>query len=269
MRIDPSDGSERMFGVSYDVTERKLAEERLIEADRRKDEFLAMLAHELRNPLAPLTYAHRLIGLTDGLPAQATDALGIAERQAAQLRRLVDDLLEVARISRGRIELHPEPVDLRAAALAALDAIAPDVQARRQRLEPRLPAAPLGIVADPARIGQVLHNLLHNASKYTPEGGRIGLELDADGRDAEIRVRDDGVGIEPAQLAAVFELFTQVDATLDRSQGGLGIGLALVKRLVEIHGGRVFAHSDGRGRGATFTVRLPLAPDAAGTAAPR
>ena len=257
IRIDPSDGSERMFGVSYDITDRKANEQRLIEADRRKDEFLAMLAHELRNPLAPLTYAHRLLARLMGTDPQAAHALQIAERQAAQLRHLVDDLLEVARINRGRIELHPQPMDARQAVRDAAEAVLPLVQERRQSLAQHLPDEPVELVADPLRIAQVLHNLLHNASKYTPEGGRLRIELDARAAEIELRVTDDGVGIEAEQLGIVFDLFTQVGATLDRSQGGLGIGLALVKRLVELHGGSVVAASEGRGQGATFTVRLP------------
>ena len=267
----------RVTGVVWDVTQHEELVETLRQADRAKDEFLAMLAHELRNPLAPLVNALRLLERSASLDGADRAALSMAIRQAAQLRRLVDDLLEVSRITRGRIALRCEPMRMDHAVRDAAESVAALVQARGQTLEVTVPAQPVDIVADPARIAQVLENLLANAVKYTPEGGRIRLELaeaqaapadaaepqpaaDAGAPAIRITVADDGVGIEPEKIGRIFELFTQVDATLDRAQGGLGIGLALVRRLVELHGGDVSAHSAGRNRGTTFTVRLPRTP---------
>jgi signal transduction histidine kinase len=251
------DGPPLLVGVSVDHTSRKLAEHRLLEADARKDEFLAMLAHELRNPLAPLTNALHVLrrGRTDD--ASARDMLAMAERQLRQLTRLVDDLLEVGRITRGKIVLRIEPLRIADAVKAAVESANPVVERRGQRLEVSLPSEPLAIDADPTRVAQVLENLLINASKYTPEGGCIRVEARTAGDAAEIRVIDDGIGIEADQIPFLFDLFSQIDATIDRAQGGLGIGLAMVRRLVELHGGTVSADSPGLGRGATFTVRLP------------
>ena len=257
MRRDPDGGNERMLGVSHDVTDRKTIEHRLIEADRRKDEFLAMLAHELRNPLAPLVNAHRLIEREAALSAPGREALAMAQRQARQLVRLVDDLLEIGRITRGKITLRPAPMCVADAVRDAAASVAADIAARGQRLEVSVPPQPVPMVGDAARIAQVLENLLHNASKYTPDGGSIRIELHEHCAEIELRVIDDGIGIEPDKLDGIFELFAQADASLDRSQGGLGIGLALVERLVGLHGGTVSAASAGRGRGSAFTVRLP------------
>ena len=232
----------------------------LAEADRRKDEFLAMLAHELRNPLAPLTNALRLLARGSDNHEQDEAAVAMAERQTRQLKRLVDDLLEVSRISRGKIELRPEPVLVGSAVHAAAGSVGTMLAERSQRLEIVVPPDPVRIVADPARMAQILENLLTNASKYTPEGGSIRVEIHARTGDVEIRVIDDGIGIAPDMMPRLFELFSQVEATLDRSQGGLGIGLALVRRLAELHGGSVAAYSAGLGKGAVFTVRLPSAP---------
>ena len=260
----------RFAGIVWDVTETRRLIESLQQADARKDEFLAMLAHELRNPLAALTNALRLLshGQPDGArqPGNERKMLDIAERQVRQLRRLVDDLLEVSRITRGKIELRPERVRVQDAVRDAVEVLAAEIEQRGQRLALRLPDSPVHVFADPARMAQVLENLLNNASKYTPEGGLIRIDVEdlpASGRsgasEVVIRVADNGIGIAPEELPRLFDLFTQVDATLDRSQGGLGIGLAMVKRLAEMHGGSVSAASPGRGRGATFTVRLPRA----------
>lgn len=232
----------------------------LAEADRRKDEFLAMLAHELRNPLAPLTNALRLLSRVVEPSRQEGVAVAMAERQTRQLRRLVDDLLEVSRISRGKIELRPERVLVGGSVHAAAGSVAQMFAQRSQRLEIHVPPDPVWIVADPARMAQILENLLTNASKYTPEGGSIRVEVEARAGGVEIRVIDDGIGIAPDMLPRLFELFSQIEATLDRAQGGLGIGLALVRRLAELHGGSVAAASAGLGKGAVFTLRLPDEP---------
>ena len=250
--------------LSHDITDRKAAEDRLRDADRRKDEFLAMLAHELRNPLAPLTNAHRLIERTQSLDERGRGALALAGRQTRQLTRLVDDLLEVSRVSRGKIELRREPMMASLAVQQAAESQRAAIEARDQALQVIVPPTPARIDADPARITQVLENLLVNASKFSPPGSVIRIEVELHADMVEIRVVDQGVGIEPAKIAQLFVLFHQIDATIERSQGGLGIGLALVKRLVELHGGTVSARSEGLGRGSTFSVRLPRMPSPEG-----
>ncbi len=246
-----------LAGVSVDNTSRKLAERRLLEADARKDEFLAMLAHELRNPLAPLANALHVLQRRGSLDGTDRRMLEMAGRQLRQLRRLVDDLLEVGRITRGKIELRRESVDVAAAVRAAAESVGEPFAVRGQRLALMLPPAPSHVFADPARIAQVLENLLNNASKYTPEGGSVVVEVRDEPDTVVIRVRDDGIGLEAAKIPLLFAMFSQIDATIDRSQGGLGIGLAMVRRLVALHGGSVTAESPGLGRGSTFTVRLP------------
>lgn len=249
-----------IFVQGHDVTEQVLAVEELRQADRRKDEFLAMLAHELRNPLAPLSNALRLLERSGENGPSSGELIAMAERQARQLRRLVDDLLEVSRITQGKIELRFESVDVAAAARHAIESVGPECGARRHRLSLKLPPEPLRVRADPARLAQILENLLHNACKYTPDGGNIRLEVAARGAEVELRVVDDGIGVDPDKLHTLFVLFSQIDATLDRAHGGLGIGLAMVRRLAELHGGTVAAHSDGPGRGSCFMVRLPRLP---------
>jgi signal transduction histidine kinase len=246
-----------LAGVSLDNTSRKLAEHRLLEADARKDEFLAMLAHELRNPLAPLANALHVLQRRGSMDETDRRMMEMAVRQVRQLRRLVDDLLEVGRITRGKIELRREPMDVAAAVRAASESVGEPFAVRGQRLALLLPPEPVRVVADPARIAQVLGNLLNNASKYTPEGGSVSVEVRNEADAVVIRVSDDGIGLEAEKIPLLFELFSQIDATIDRSQGGLGIGLAMVRRLVELHGGSVVAESPGLGRGSTFTVRLP------------
>ena len=234
----------------------------LREADRRKDEFLAMLAHELRNPLAPLRTTTSLLARTLQADGPARRAVEIADRQVRQLTRLVDDLLDVSRITQGKIALHRAPVAIADAVADAVDAIRPAVELRGQRLTVRMPPSSPSVEADALRLAQVLENLLSNASKYTDPGGEIEVEVDGDDDVVEIRVRDSGIGLPPEQLEHIFELFAQVKASRERAQGGLGIGLSLVRRLVELHGGTVAATSDGPGRGACFIVRLPRARDA-------
>ncbi|HYF60095.1 MAG TPA: PAS domain S-box protein [Burkholderiaceae bacterium] len=247
----------RAFGVIWDVTEQRLLLESLQEADRRKDEFLAMLAHELRNPLAPMRNAIRVLE-HEPLGERGRHALGMSLRQVRHLTRLVDDLLEVSRVSRGLIELRPEPVMVQHVVHGAADAVASAFEDRGQRLEFEMPGRPLQMRADPVRLTQIVENLLTNACKYTDPGGEVVVRVREEGDEAiAIEVRDTGIGIAADHLPRIFTLFAQVETAIDRSRGGLGIGLALVRRLVELHGGTISAHSDGPGRGSTFTVRLP------------
>jgi len=227
------------------------------EADRHKDEFLAMLAHELRNPLAPLMNALHMLR-PDGLVGpEAEQVRGIAERQVRHLTRLVDDLLDVSRISTGKIHLRKARVDLDAVVASAVDSARLLIESRRHELAVIMPPEPILLEADAARLEQVLANLLNNAAKYTEPGGRIELVAGRDGGEAVVRVRDTGIGIDPELLPRVFDLFTQAERSLDRSQGGLGIGLTLVRRLVELHDGSVAVASEGVGRGSEFVVRIP------------
>lgn len=229
-----------------------------LEAARRQtDEFLALLAHELRNPLAPIKNAVSLMQM-GGLSASMTEWYGtVIDRQVTLLTRLVDDLLDVSRIESGKISLKREPVDLALVMESAADAARPLVQARRHTLEVVIPGEPLRVSGDLTRLVQVVLNLLTNAAKYTPEGGQIRLAVAREGQVVAIRVRDTGLGIPADLLPRVFDLFMQGDRSLERSEGGLGIGLALVRHLVERHGGTVEAHSDGAGYGSELVVRLP------------
>jgi PAS domain S-box-containing protein len=229
-----------------------------LEASRQKDEFLALLGHELRNPLAPIRTALQVLRLK-GTSEPVVEEMGtLMERQVGTLVRLVDDLLDVARITRGKIELRKEPVDLAAVVTRAVEMVRHALDERGHRLEVTLPPGPQQLLADPARLSQVLANLLANASKYTPAGGRIGLTAAREGDEAVVRVQDNGIGIRPENLSRIFELFIQGDRVTGSVREGLGIGLHLVRRLVELHGGRVAAFSDGLDRGSEFVVRLPL-----------
>ncbi|KQW51341.1 MULTISPECIES: ATP-binding protein [unclassified Roseateles] len=247
----------RLSGISFDMTERKRMEESLRDADRRKDEFLAMLAHELRNPLAPIRNAAELMLRTTAPGATERRAVEIINRQVKQMTRMVDDLLDVSRITHGRIELEHTPVALAAIVASAVEAVAPAMQERRHRLKV-VEGPPLTVRGDAARLQQCLVNLLSNAAKYTDPGGDIAVELAREGDEAVLQVRDSGAGIAADMLPVVFDLFVQSSRTLDRAQGGLGIGLSVVRRLVEMHGGRVSARSPGVGKGASFEIRLPL-----------
>ena len=233
----------------------------LAEADR-KSEFLAMLAHELRNPLAPILNALELMRLRPADSAASARAREIAVAQIWHLTRLVDDLLDVSRITHGRIQLRTEIVDLAQVVNQAVESVRPLNDTRGQERVVSLPPEPVRLEADPTRLVQVLSNLLNNAMKYTDDGGRIELTAERDGQEVVLRVRDTGIGMAPELLPRVFDLFTQGERGLDRSQGGLGIGLTMVRCLVEMHGGRVTAHSDGLGRGSEFIVRLPVLPEA-------
>jgi CheY-like chemotaxis protein/two-component sensor histidine kinase len=239
----------------------------LQEASRRKDEFLAVLAHELRNPLAAIRLAAQLVGSTDLPPDQIARSAAVIQRQVAHLVRLIDDLVDVSRITRGLISLRREWVPLSDVVAQAIEASRPFIDARHHTLTMRVPDVSLVVDGDAARLAQVLANLLNNAAKFTNPGGRIEIDVTQEGADAVIRVRDNGAGIAPELLPNIFELFTQFDRPLDRTATGLGIGLALVRRLVEMHGGTVTAHSEGAGKGTELEVRLPLVPGTAMTTA--
>jgi signal transduction histidine kinase len=237
--------------------ERSRLIEQLREDDRRKDEFLAMLAHELRNPLAPIRNALQIQKLSRASDDHA-ETRELMERQVGQMVRLIDDLLDISRVTRGQLELRKERVELAAAFRQAVENARPHIEQAGHELSVTMPAEPIYLQADPVRLAQVVANLLNNCAKYTPRGGRIRLSAERQGSDAVISVRDNGVGISSELLPRVFDMFMQVDRTLERSQGGLGIGLTLVKRLVEMHGGNVEARSEGAGRGSEFVVRLPM-----------
>jgi PAS domain S-box-containing protein len=244
-------------GIALDVTERKRAEEKLEDADRRKDEFLAMLAHELRNPLAPIRAAAQLLKIDtsdDGRVRQASEIIG---RQVEHITSLVDDLLDVARVTRGQISLDKQPVDIRSLISDAVEQAGPAIESRGHRLVLPQTTESFPVLGDRKRLVQVIVNLLTNAAKYTPEGGNILVRLEAQDDRLMIVIQDDGIGIDPELLPRVFELFTQASRAADRSQGGLGIGLSLVKSLVESHSGSVTADSEGHGTGTKFTVVLP------------
>ncbi len=260
--------SEDEIGELVDAFNGMLAElgrraDALREADRRKDEFLATLAHELRNPLAPLRNAVDILRTGGAAPEMRDRALEMMERQLRQMVRLVDDLLDVSRITTGKLAVRKGTFDLRDAARDAVETVRPFIDARRQQLEVALDAEPLEVDGDRARLGQVIGNLLHNAAKYTEPGGRIELSAAREGEDATVRVRDSGIGIDEHALAAIFEMFVQVDRSLTRAQAGLGVGLTLARRLVALHGGTITAYSEGLGRGSEFIVRLPFAGSAA------
>jgi len=254
-----------VFAAARDVTERSRLEQQmrqqsaqLSELHRRKDEFLAMLSHELRSPMAPLTSAVQLLGLQSELEAPAHEqARGIIERQLGRLQHLVDDLLDVSRITTGRIQLRREAVLISAVIEMALEATRQSIEQRHHVLTVSLPIEPIWLHADPARLEQGVVNLLANAAKYTDEGGQIWLTVKMEGEECVVRVRDTGVGISPELLPSIFDLFTQAERSLDRSQGGLGIGLALVQRLTVLHGGRVEAQSV-IGQGSEFALHLPV-----------
>jgi signal transduction histidine kinase/CheY-like chemotaxis protein len=254
--------------VGRELAQRKVMEERLREEERRKDEFLATLSHELRNPLAPIRTALSIMRLASRDPERMEKAIGVIERQSSHLTRIVDDLLDISRITRGKVELRKERVDLGAVIAQAIEGARSLSDAREVRLFVNVPSRKIELEADPVRVVQILGNLLHNACKYSRGKGVIHVEAKLHEGDAIISVRDDGIGIDAAHLPTIFDLFVQVESSSSRAPGGLGIGLSLAKSLVEMHGGTIEAHSEGLGKGSEFVVRLPAAPELPETAGP-
>jgi signal transduction histidine kinase len=247
--------------LEREMAERREAEAAIRAADRRKDEFLATLAHELRNPLAPIRNALYIMQAARDNPAASSEARAIIERQLAQMVRLVDDLLDVSRITTGKLALRKEQADARAVAKSAIEAIEPLARARGHQLRVALPPADVTLHADPTRLAQVFLNLLNNAVKFTDPGGRIDFEVEVGAGELVARVRDSGVGIPAEMREEIFEMFAQADRSLERSTMGLGVGLSLARRLVELHGGTISVASAGPGKGAEFVVRIPLASE--------
>jgi PAS domain S-box-containing protein len=264
--VDDDGAIVRWMGTLTDIHDKKNSEEELKAAARRKDEFLAMLAHELRNPLAPISSAAQLLNHVAADEKRVRQAAQIIGRQVRHLTGLVDDLLDVSRVTRGLVELQREQVDLKSVIASAVEQARPLIETRGHHLDQAMDAAPAWVDGDRIRLVQVVANLLNNAAKYSPQGGAIALSLDVADGSATIAVRDNGIGIGPELLPRVFDLFTQAERTPDRAQGGLGLGLALVKSLAGLHGGRVDAESGGPGLGSTFRVNLPLAQTARGAA---
>ncbi len=253
------------FGTNTDIQDRIEFEQSLKDADARKDQFLATLAHELRNPLSPISNALQLWPDVEGDKQELDQLRTVMERQVQQLIRLIDDLMDVSRISRGKITLRRQPVELRALIAGAIEAVRPMVDACDHRLSVTAAEEPIMIHGDAARLTQVFSNILNNAAKYTSPHGAIWVSTEREGDQAVIRVRDNGRGIPPELLHEIFEAFRQVETALDRSHGGLGIGLTLAKQLVELHGGTIEAHSEGPDKGSEFVVRLPVLRAAATT----
>jgi signal transduction histidine kinase/ActR/RegA family two-component response regulator len=247
------------ISVCVDITHRKLAEIALRDADRLKDEFLATLSHELRNPLAPIRAAIEVMKLAREDPELVERARATMERQLLHLVRITDDLLDVSRITQNKIELRRQRIDLRSVLQSAVEATRPLIDSQGHTLTVDLPDVPVWADADFTRLAQAFSNVLNNAAKYTEHGGHLRLTATADGDLSTVAIVDTGVGIPAAMLPRIFEMFTQLQAHRDRTHGGLGIGLALAKRLVELHGGTIEAKSDGTGRGSTFIIRLPVA----------
>lgn len=258
---DPTGATRGAIGAFVDVTRLKQAESAMRDADRRKDEFLALLSHELRNPLGPIITSAQIMQLKGNMPAP--DELDVILRQARHLVRLVDDLLDVSRVARGRVTLARRRLELAEVVAKAVEATGPFLEQQHHRLSLSVPPKGLPIDGDEVRLTQVLNNLLTNAARYTPPGGRVAVSGTREGSDVVLRVRDSGVGIDPAQLPRIFEMFEQGARSPDRAAGGLGLGLSLVRSLTALHGGSVSAMSEGLGRGSEFTVRLPAADEAA------
>jgi signal transduction histidine kinase/CheY-like chemotaxis protein len=250
--------ADTLLGENVRAHEYEQTAARLAHTNQAKDQFLAMLAHELRNPLAPIQIAMQVIGSPDARGAELEKARHIVERQVQHLSRLLDDLLDVSRITSRKIELRKRPVSLAVAVANALDASRSHLEQRQHSLSVSLPEDPIVLDADPTRLEQVITNLVNNAAKYTPAQGHISVTARRHDGEAVLTIRDDGIGIAPDLLPHVFDLFTQADQSLVRSAGGLGIGLTIVRNLVELHGGTVTAESEGPGRGSEFVVRLPL-----------
>ena len=257
--ISSKDGQPyKLSGITKDVTERKRAEDESREADRRKDEFIATLAHELRNPLAPIRNVISLLQLQGSVDPNVRRARDVISRQIDHLTRLIDDLLDVSRITSDRLELRKERVNLAEVINLAMESSYPLIDQHHHKLSLLLPGQPIYLNADKIRLAQVIMNLLSNAAKYTPDGGRITLSAEHNGEEVSVRVTDNGVGIAPDQLSQIFDMFYQANRSYEQLHGGLGIGLTLARRLVEMHGGEVEAHSAGIDQGSEFVVRLPI-----------
>jgi signal transduction histidine kinase len=252
--------------LEREMEERRSAEAALRAADQKKDEFLATLAHELRNPLAPLRNALEILRRTSKDEGSAHVAREMMTRQLRQLVRLVDDLLDVSRITTGKIVLHTEMTALDTIVHSAVEMVTPMIEARGHKLTVELPPQPVMLQADPVRLAQVFQNLLNNAAKFTPPGGQIGLRAEREGDTVTVTVTDTGTGIPASALKEIFDMFAQVDRSLEREQSGLGVGLTLARRLVELHGGSIAAYSDGPGLGSRLVVRLPIANPATAAA---
>ncbi|MDB5340247.1 MAG: hypothetical protein JWN70_5866, partial [Planctomycetaceae bacterium] len=266
--IGSNGGVEAVAGSTRDITDQKRVHEqlkdvaaRLSEADRRKDEFLATLAHELRNPLAPIRTGLEVMKFTKDDPASMEEIRSMMERQAQQMVRLIDDLLDMSRITQGKLELRKCQVAISDIVQSAVEATQPFVDEANHELEVTLPATPIMLDADPSRLAQVISNLLNNSTKYTPERGHIWLSVERVGSEVAIKVKDNGFGIPPEMQRSIFEMFSQIDRPIEKGYRGLGIGLALVKRLVEMHGGRIEVYSAGTDCGSEFTVTLPIPVD--------
>jgi two-component system CheB/CheR fusion protein len=258
-RCFPPDGRFELILLAIDdVTDRRRAERELAEAERRKDEFIAILAHELRNPLAAIGMAANVLQRTDS-EEERSWGLGVVGHQTKNLSRLIEDLLDVSRISKGKIHLRKEVMDLASAIARAVESVTALVKERQHKLTVSVPGEPMVVEGDPTRLEQVFGNLLTNAAKYTGYGGRITVTAAVEGGDFVVRVQDTGEGVSAEMLPRLFEMFTQVESSTRRSRGGLGIGLALVRAIVEMHGGSVQVASEGVGLGSEFSVRLPAA----------
>jgi PAS domain S-box-containing protein len=253
------DGTNHWIGTFTDIHDQKLAAEQLQVANKRKDEFLAMLAHELRNPLAPVANAVQLLRLCAKNDTRVQEVTDIIERQTTHMAELVNDLLDVSRITQGLVELHYSPVDMKLVVAQAIEQVRPLIEAKGHTLHTTITAEQAIVIGDQTRLIQALSNILTNAAKYTANDGQIKLQCSVKTHEIKISVQDNGAGIDASLLPYVFDLFTQAQRTPDRAQGGLGLGLTLVKRIVELHSGNVVAESDGQGQGSTFKVLLPLA----------
>jgi signal transduction histidine kinase len=248
----------RSFGVAMDITERRQLEQVQREAERSKDDFIAIVAHELRNPLAPIRNALHVLRQNGPLDETTAWCHAVLERQVGQMTRLLDDLLDVSRLSRGQLQLRMAPMSLGVAIDHAVETARPAIEAGRHTLNVTLPPTPLHVEGDVTRLAQVFCNVLINAAKYTPSGGHITLTVQSHDGQAIVRVADSGIGIAPEDVPRIFQIFGQVKSALDRAQDGQGIGLALAKGLIEMHGGSIEAHSAGPGKGSEFVMRLPL-----------
>jgi PAS domain S-box-containing protein len=257
--VDPTGAVVQWLGVSFDITERKEAEDALRRADRLKDQFLATLAHEMRNPLAPIRNAVEILKSKASPDPESVWARDVIDRQVGHMGRLLEDLLDVSRLTQNRLELRKQRIAVADVVRSGVETSRPLIESAGHRLVATLPTEELWIHADPLRISQVISNLLNNAAKYTDRGGQIRFTVEREGSDILLAVEDTGIGIEPEHLSRIFDMFSQAAPALERSQGGLGIGLALVRGIVEAHEGRIEAQSDGLGRGSRFTVRLPAA----------